>query len=84
MTKMSEMEPLSEMELTAEDEVNWKLRAYIIGGAVGAAVGLATAFLLARSSEKSTGGPPDIDVSDALKLSVGVIGLVRGIAALGD
>jgi hypothetical protein len=81
---MSEMEPLAQMGLVEETEENWKFKTYFIGGAVGAAVGVATAFLLARSSEKSRGGPPEIEVSDALKLSVAVIGLVRGIAALGD
>lgn len=75
---------MTQTDMTMYQDENWKLKSYLIGGAVGAAVGVATAFLLARSSEKSRGGPPDIEVSDALKLSIAVIGLVRGIAALGD
>lgn len=81
---MTQMESITQMELAEQEKDNWKLKSYIIGGAFGAAVGLGTSFLLIRSSEKSRGGPPEIEVSDALKLSVAVIGLVRGIAALGD
>lgn len=81
---MTQMEPTAQMDLTEQSEDNWKLKNFIIGGMVGAAVGMGTAFLLNRSSEKNRGGPPEIEVSDALKLSVAVIGLVRGIAALGD
>ena len=75
---------MTQMELVEETNDNWKMKTYLIGGMFGAAVGVGTAYLLARSSEKSSGGPPQIEISDALKLSVAVIGLVRGIAALGD
>lgn len=81
---MTEMQPLGQTNLLESPDENWKFKSYLIGGAIGAAVGVATAFLLARTSEKSRGGPPDLDVGDALKLSIAVIGLVRGIAALGD
>ncbi|MFN2135690.1 MAG: hypothetical protein ACK2UK_07035 [Candidatus Promineifilaceae bacterium] len=81
---MSEMEARAQMGLVEDSNDNWKMKSYLIGGAIGAAVGIGTAFLLARSSQKSRGGPPEIEISDALKLSVAVIGLVRGIAALGD
>ncbi len=81
---MSQMERMTQMELTETRDEHWKRNSYLIGGMVGAAVGVFTSFLLIRSSEKSRGGPPEIEVSDALKLSVAVIGLVRGIAALGD
>ncbi len=63
---------------------NWKPKVLIIGAALGAIIGLGTAYLLSKSSEEHLGGPPQITPGDALKLSVGVIGLVRGIAALGE
>jgi len=77
-----------EMEITTETELelnnNWKTKTYIIGAVAGALLGLGTAFLLARSSDERTGGPPEVSTMDALKVGVGVIGLMRGIAALGD
>ena len=51
---------------------------------MGAIVGLGTAYLLAKNSEESHGGPPDISVGDAIKSSVAVLGVMRAIASLGD
>lgn len=63
---------------------NWKTKTYVVGAVVGAAVGFGTAYLLARSAEERGGGPPRITTADAVKSAVGVIGIMRGIAALGD
>ena len=49
-----------------------------------AVIGAGTAYLLARTAEESGGGPPQISTGDAVKAAVGVIGVVRGIASLGD
>ncbi len=82
---------MTEMELESNNNGselgslnNWKTKTYIIGGVVGALIGLGTAFLLARSSDERGGGPPKVTTGDFLKVGVGIIGLVRGIAALGD
>ena len=64
---------------------NWKTKTYIVGTVVGAAIGFGTAYLFARSAEETgRGNPPKISTADAIKSAVGVIGLMRGIAALGD
>ena len=76
---------MTEMELEMETDNNsWKTKTYIAGAVAGALIGLATAFLMVRSSNERTGGPPEVSTMDALKVGVGVIGLVRGIASLGD
>ena len=67
-----------------ESENNWKIKILIGSTVIGALSGLAAGFLLSRTSDEQGGGPPKIKTSDALRLSVGVIGLVRGIAALGN
>lgn len=64
------------------DLSSWRMRVLVIGAVFGAAVGLGTAYLLARTAEEENGGPPKISTTDALKASVSVIGVVRGIAAL--
>lgn len=65
-------------------EGNWKTKMLIGGVAFGAGVGLATAYLLSRTIEERGGDTPDINTMDALKALIGVIGVVRGIAALGS
>ena len=61
---------------------NWKTKVLIIGTAIGALVGLGTAYLLARTAEENHDGPPKIKTGDALKVGVNVIGVMRGIASL--
>lgn len=63
---------------------NWRTKTLIIGGVIGAIIGVGTAYLLARTAEESGGGPPHISTGDAIKSAIGIVGLVRGIAALGD
>lgn len=63
---------------------NWRTKTLIIGGVIGALIGVSAAYLLARTAEESGGGPPQISTGDAIKSAIGVVGLVRGIASLGD
>ncbi|MFN2188672.1 MAG: hypothetical protein ACK2T3_07900 [Candidatus Promineifilaceae bacterium] len=67
-----------------QSEGNWKVKLFVGGAVIGAGVGLATAFLLSRTIEERGGDSPDISTMDALKALIGVIGVVRGIAALGS
>lgn len=67
-----------------DNDSNWKMKVIVVSTIVGAVTGLAAGFLLSRSAEERGGTPPKIKTADALRLIVGIIGLVRGIAALGD
>ncbi len=65
---------------------DWKLRATMIGAALGALAGIAAAFLFIRRSEE-TGEPPSISKTDpglVLGTSVTLLGLLRQIADLGE
>ncbi|MDX1664204.1 MAG: hypothetical protein R3272_10435 [Candidatus Promineifilaceae bacterium] len=66
-------------------ENSWKTKLYVVGAGVGALVGIGTAYLLARTAEESgQQGPPEISTGDAVKSVIGIVGIMRGIAALGD
>lgn len=71
------------MSQVVERNSNWKSKFLLTGTAVGAAVGLATAYLLTQNAEEDLGGPPKISINDMVKAGVGVAGVVRGIASLG-
>ena len=75
---------MTETEMEMELDSKWKTKTYIIGAVAGTLIGLGTAFLLVRSSDERVGGPPEVSTMDALKIIVGIIGLARGIASLGD
>jgi hypothetical protein len=56
----------------------------LIGAILGAVAGLVSAWMLVKSAEKKHGGPPEISGTDMLRSTVGIIGIIRGIASLGD
>ncbi|MCB9432313.1 MAG: hypothetical protein H6668_10040 [Ardenticatenaceae bacterium] len=62
---------------------SWKTQFLLIGALSGAIVGAATAYLMIRTAEENNSGPPQITTGDALKTGLNIIGIVRGIAALG-
>lgn len=72
-----------ELELVEDGGLSWKAKALILGGAVGAAVGLGAAYLYIRNIEEA-GEDPQLDTKDALTLGVAVVALVRQIASLGN
>lgn len=73
--------------MTQENQITsngWQNRFLIIGAVMGAIAGLLSAWMLVKSAEKKHGGPPEISNSDLLRSTVGIIGIIRGIASLGD
>lgn len=67
-----------------QENSNWKTNLLIVGAIGGALIGAGAAYLLARSAESSRGGPPEISTKDLLGTGIAIIGVIRGIAALGD
>ncbi len=70
--------------MTETSNPNWKTKILLVGTISGALIGAGTAYLLARSAESNSGGPPEISTKDLLSTGIAIIGVIRGIAALGD
>jgi hypothetical protein len=62
---------------------NWRVRAYLIGGAVGALFGLASAYIYVQAAEKR-GKTPELTPSDAVGLGLTVLGLLQRIATINE
>jgi hypothetical protein len=71
-------------QIESMTDQQWKTKTLILGAIVGAILGVGTAYLMNRTAEESGGGPPEITTGDAVKAAIGIIGVVRGIASLGD
>ncbi len=67
-----------------EPSSNWKVKILVTGAVSGALIGLGTSYLLTRTADEAGGLPPKIKTTDGIRIAIGVIGLVRGIIALGD
>jgi hypothetical protein len=59
---------------------NWKAKALIIGGLVGALTGLGATYIMVQRSED----PPEMGATDGLKLGLLLLGLVRQVGDLGS
>jgi hypothetical protein len=68
----------------SEENANWKIYMLAIGTVMGAVIGGGTAYLMARKAEEKQSGPPKIEITDALRIGINGIGLIRGIVALSD
>lgn len=63
-----------------------RTRVMIIGGILGALLGAGAAYLYLRSAEMDEEGEeklPQVQPGDAIKLSLGVLAVLRQIAGLG-
>jgi hypothetical protein len=60
--------------------LTWQTKAMIVGGVIGAAAGVAAAYLLSQRSKD--GQPPEMSVGEGIKIGVLVFGLLRSIGNL--
>jgi len=64
----------------AESQGNWKPKVMVIGAVLGAAVGVAATYLLIQRYGDEH--PPQINMTEGVKIGVLVAGLLRSIATL--
>jgi hypothetical protein len=61
---------------------SWKPKALIVGGILGALIGVAAAYLFIQNTKDEE--PLGITAGEGVKLGVLVFGLLRSIATLGE
>jgi hypothetical protein len=74
----------NELEFRNGDlEPDWKMKAVLVGGVVGALVGVGAAYLYIRNIEEA-GETPHVGTQDAMSIGVTLVALVKQIANLGN
>jgi hypothetical protein len=63
-----------------EKNKNWKTKAFILGGVIGAAAGVLTAFILVKRAEKEE-GLPRLTAGEGIELGLGLLGLLRLVSS---
>lgn len=62
---------------------NWRIKTLVLGGIIGAAVGLGAAYLLIQRAEREQ-SRLQMNAGEGIKLGLLVLGLLRQIAQLGE
>ena len=60
---------------------SWKNKVLILGGLIGALLGLAAGFLYLRMAEEA-GGPREVSTGQVVKLAIAALGLMRQASQL--
>lgn len=62
-----------------DNNSNWLVRTLVIGGIIGALVGVGAAYILVKQAE-AAGENPQLSPGEGVKLGLGVLGLLRLIS----
>ena len=62
---------------------NWKTKTMLIGGVLGALIGVGGAYLLIQNAERQ-GNVVSVTAGDGVKLGLMLMGVLRQVAALGE
>ena len=77
------MEENGIISLETQPDTSWKTQTLLIGGVVGALVGVGAAYLLSKRAEQK-GTPLSITPGKGVQLGVLLAGLLRSILSLGE
>jgi DMSO reductase anchor subunit len=73
----------NEIEKVPAPDNTWKFKTLLVGGAIGALVGVGAAFLLTKRAEQK-GQKLSITPGKGVQLGVMLAGLLRSILSLGE
>jgi uncharacterized protein involved in exopolysaccharide biosynthesis len=76
---------MEETEIVPETapDVSWKVKTLLVGGVLGALVGVGAAFLMTKRAEQK-GEKLSMTTGQGVKLGMLLAGLLRSILTLGD
>ncbi len=64
-------------------ELDWRRRAFVIGGVVGALLGLGAAYIYINAAEE-LGETPELTPGTAVTIGLSLLALLRQVAAIGE
>jgi len=74
---------MAETEIIEQPDTSWKMKSIVVGGVVGALVGMGAALLLTKRAEQK-GTKLAMTPVKGVQLGVMLAGLLRSILSLGD
>jgi hypothetical protein len=64
-------------------ELDWRRKAFILGGVLGALLGLGAAYIYVNAAEES-GETPEVTPGTAVTIGLSLLALLRQVAAIGE
>jgi hypothetical protein len=64
-------------------ETGWRTKAFIIGGVVGALLGVGAAYIFVNAAEQN-GEEPEVTPGTAVTIGLSLLALLRQVAAIGE
>jgi hypothetical protein len=64
-------------------ELDWQRKALLVGGVVGALLGLGAAYIYINAAENS-GEEPEVTPGTAVTIGLSLLALLRQVAAIGE
>jgi hypothetical protein len=64
-------------------ELDWRRKAFILGGVLGALLGLGAAYIYVNAAEQS-GETPEVTPGTAVTIGLSLLALLRQVAAIGE
>ena len=64
-------------------ESNWRTKAFVVGGVVGALLGLGAAYIFINAAEDSDEAP-ELTPGTAVTIGLSLLALLRQVAAIGE
>jgi hypothetical protein len=64
-------------------ELDWRRKAFIVGGVVGALLGLGAAYIYINSAEES-GEAPELTPGTAVTIGLSLLALLRQVSAIAE
>jgi hypothetical protein len=64
-------------------ELDWRRKAFVLGGLLGALLGLGAAYIYVNAAEES-GETPEVTPGTAVTIGLSLLALLRQVAAIGE
>lgn len=64
-------------------ELDWRRKAFILGGVLGAMLGVGAAYIYINAAEES-GETPEVTPGTAVTIGLSLLALLRQVAAIGE
>jgi hypothetical protein len=65
-------------------DMDWRGKAFVVGGVLGALLGLGAAYIYINAADQSGGEAPELSPGTAVTIGLSLLALLRQVAAIAE